>query len=120
MLNHALKHTVVNDTKQSYNLIGVEVDLRRVTACIKVNELGTLDKFVEERTTEMKRISDRLEAHRKALRVGGFVLCENCLKLLPSKEAKKCSRCKRVCYCSIGCQKKDWVEHKVCCYEKQT
>ena len=33
---------------------------------------------------------------------------------------KKCSKCKKVAYCTIDCQKKDWKRHKAeCCIEGQ-
>ena len=28
---------------------------------------------------------------------------------------KKCSICNYICYCSINCQKIDWLEHKIMC-----
>lgn len=28
---------------------------------------------------------------------------------------KRCSKCKKVFYCSIKCQKDDWKDHKVIC-----
>ncbi|KAI9330412.1 hypothetical protein BDR26DRAFT_922530 [Obelidium mucronatum] len=31
------------------------------------------------------------------------------------KDFKKCSRCQRVRYCSVDCQKSDWKEHKPMC-----
>ncbi len=32
-----------------------------------------------------------------------------------NSEAKLCSRCKRVYYCNVECQKKDWAQHKAGC-----
>jgi hypothetical protein len=32
-------------------------------------------------------------------------------------ELKKCSRCKRVYYCSRECQRKDWSVHKTRCFD---
>lgn len=38
--------------------------------------------------------------------------CRGCLK----KEAlQRCSACKKVCYCSVSCQSKDWQDHKKTC-----
>jgi hypothetical protein len=28
---------------------------------------------------------------------------------------KNCSKCKKISYCSIACQRKDWPEHKLVC-----
>ena len=33
-----------------------------------------------------------------------------------NKKLKRCKQCKKVCYCSIKCQKKDWLySHKQLC-----
>lgn len=41
--------------------------------------------------------------------------CAQCPKVT---ELKKCSRCKKVWYCSTTCQKKDWNSHKKVCKKK--
>ncbi|KAF7368837.1 MYND-type domain-containing protein [Mycena venus] len=28
---------------------------------------------------------------------------------------QRCSKCRLIRYCSIGCQRKDWTRHKMCC-----
>jgi hypothetical protein len=38
--------------------------------------------------------------------------CAFCEK--PCKQLK-CSRCKKVCYCNINCQKQHWLVHKITC-----
>ena len=38
--------------------------------------------------------------------------CSNCFKF---GEFAKCSRCRKVCYCSRECQKAHWKEHKKEC-----
>lgn len=45
-----------------------------------------------------------------------FFTCENCGKE-GDERLKECSRCKRVCYCDVNCQKKDWKKHKSICKE---
>jgi len=118
VLDNALKHAADADTKRSYSIIGVEVDLESETAFIKVNELGTKDKFIQERTKKIRRMGVRLEAHKRALRMGGHVICEYCGQLLLSHKVKKCARCKGVYYCSPDCQKNDWIDHKTTCCDK--
>jgi MYND finger len=42
-------------------------------------------------------------------------VCFHCRKAPTQGELKKCSRCKKVEYCSTECQKADWPEHKKTC-----
>ena len=39
--------------------------------------------------------------------------CQYCMKHSP--DTKKCSRCRKACYCSKSCQAKHWPEHKKVC-----
>lgn len=39
--------------------------------------------------------------------------CSQCLNL--STDLKRCSKCHRISYCSISCQRKDWIYHKTEC-----
>ena len=36
--------------------------------------------------------------------------CSQCFQC--SNDVKRCSKCNRIAYCSIGCQRKDWIYHK--------
>lgn len=53
--------------------------------------------------------------HRAAAKalVSKFQPCGN--PECPVAGQKKCSRCKKISYCSSGCQKKDWLKHKGHC-----
>ena len=44
--------------------------------------------------------------------------CHTCKKFPsdPASPWSKCSRCKRVCYCSTACQTKDWPAHRNACH----
>ncbi|GMH84731.1 hypothetical protein TrVE_jg5251 [Triparma verrucosa] len=42
--------------------------------------------------------------------------CEVCNKVA----SKSCSQCRRVFYCSVKCQKKDWKKHRLKCSSKET
>ena len=44
--------------------------------------------------------------------------CHTCKKFPsdPTSPWSKCSRCKRVCYCSTACQTKDWPAHRNACH----
>ncbi len=39
--------------------------------------------------------------------------CSQCMNL--SNDLKRCSKCHRISYCSISCQRKDWIYHKYEC-----
>jgi MYND finger len=41
--------------------------------------------------------------------------CDVCQKVLPCVEMKKCSKCRKVNYCSVKCQRQDWITHKSTC-----
>lgn len=49
----------------------------------------------------------------KSSAIGVELFCQNCKK--PNAEALKCSRCQRVYYCNLTCQKADWSFHKIIC-----
>ena len=40
-------------------------------------------------------------------------------KECPNEGHLRCSRCKSVGYCSSGCQKKDWKQHKLVCNQSE-
>ena len=42
-------------------------------------------------------------------------MCHACQKAAQDTTLKKCSRCKKVKYCSKECQVKDWKNHKKHC-----
>lgn len=44
-----------------------------------------------------------------------MVRCEGCFE--EGAWTKKCSRCKKVFYCSVECQRAHWPRHKKVCYE---
>lgn len=41
--------------------------------------------------------------------------CNYCHKTEEKEKFKRCSRCKKVLYCSKECQKEDWKKHKIEC-----
>jgi MYND finger len=41
--------------------------------------------------------------------------CDVCDKVLPCTQMKKCSRCRASTYCSVECQRRDWIKHKGVC-----
>ena len=43
----------------------------------------------------------------------------NICSVCGSEGAKRCGKCRSVCYCSVECQKKDWKDHKKACKVKQ-
>jgi hypothetical protein len=59
--------------------------------------------YMKTRTPKMELNSDPI--------VGTIKKCKICSK----KTTNRCSKCKRVHYCSQECQKKDWKEHKGTC-----
>lgn len=42
--------------------------------------------------------------------------CAVCDKILPFDSAPRCMNCKRVFYCGVDCQKKDWKVHRKDCF----
>jgi hypothetical protein len=52
--------------------------------------------------------------------VGGGLVCAHCKKVGALDTMKRCSRCRRVCYCSVECQKLHWKKggHKKVCVVK--
>jgi hypothetical protein len=49
--------------------------------------------------------------------VGGGLVCAHCKKVGELDTMKRCGRCRRVCYCSVECQKLHWKSggHKKVC-----
>jgi TPR repeat protein len=49
--------------------------------------------------------------------VGGGLVCAHCKKVGDLDTMKRCGRCRRVCYCSVECQKLHWKKggHKKVC-----
>ena len=55
--------------------------------------------------TQVKRVKDSLR-------------CANCYSLEPkdgNRVMMTCSRCKKVRYCSVACQRGDWTAHRLDC-----
>ena len=50
--------------------------------------------------------------------VNHLYVCE-CCKHNGLEKIKKCGNCKLVYYCSVNCQKNDWLEHKKVCYSNK-
>ena len=48
------------------------------------------------------------------------VHCDTCRKALPYTEMKKCSKCRSAIYCSIECQREDWILHKPTCKKNES
>jgi hypothetical protein len=44
-----------------------------------------------------------------------FNTCDNCRRYDLTIVYKRCSKCKLVTYCSVKCQKKDWINHEKTC-----
>ncbi|KAF0684397.1 Aste57867_23632 [Aphanomyces stellatus] len=69
-----------------------------------------------------QRASDRLfDVRLESAPRCYLVDCHGCGKAPPTPQTvfKSCARCKRVRYCSVGCQTKDWLAHKTVCGEKR-
>ncbi|KAJ7031371.1 hypothetical protein C8F04DRAFT_1262975 [Mycena alexandri] len=47
--------------------------------------------------------------------MGAFTACTNCLKTRAVEELRRCSKCKRVLYCSTECRAQHWPTHKSWC-----
>lgn len=58
------------------------------------------------------RQNEERERHNSRLKK---IQCDVCKKVLPCTEMKKCSRCRGVNYCSVECQRQDWIHHKASC-----
>ena len=43
--------------------------------------------------------------------------CDGCDKVLLCTQMKRCSRCRAATYCSVDCQRNDWVKHKTMCVQ---
>eukprot|EP01091_Cochliopodium_minus_P007108 TRINITY_DN1703_c0_g1_i2.p1 TRINITY_DN1703_c0_g1~~TRINITY_DN1703_c0_g1_i2.p1 ORF type:complete len:315 (-),score=87.11 TRINITY_DN1703_c0_g1_i2:59-1003(-) len=115
---------------------------------VKENKDGILDTFVEhagqlekDMNTEVKRkmieiwqkdyasLLDKYVEENKGTPEEAVTFYENLLKEREPKlkeevynqtisKMSRCSRCKKVRYCSVGCQKSDWERHKHICFSK--
>jgi hypothetical protein len=85
-------------TDISVNIHGIKYKYRFLTCSIKCEkELSPMIK------SELGSIIDKNVSNKS--------LCKICNKPGDSK----CARCKKIHYCSVECQKKDWPEHKKYC-----
>lgn len=62
------------------------------------------NEFFEKRRQQIRKVLDNAKK------------CSTCGEI--SENLKQCSACKSISYCSIECQKKDWLEHKKICNKK--
>jgi len=68
------------------------------------------------RPCSKNRIAGQNPFPQEMLQRFGQEACRHCGK---SASLQACSRCRRVKYCSVGCQKADWkLRHKVECFQK--
>ena len=73
----------------------------------QINQFITLDMMKKYQGDEN---SEKDEENTKI--VENLRECSNCTKL---DSNYKCSKCKKVFYCSKKCQKEDWKSHKKIC-----
>lgn len=59
-----------------------------------------------------QRKQEERERHDSRLKK---IQCDVCKTVLPCTQMKKCSRCRASTYCSVDCQRRDWVHHKTSC-----
>jgi len=89
---------------------GMEVD-----SCVHCMNIPFLDTASIIHATVCSN-SCHLKCMKKVKKEEGMLstrLCGGCFKL--KEKMLKCSRCKRVYYCGVDCQKSNWSEHKTVC-----
>jgi len=75
------------------------------------NECLNIEKFYKVNKEEYILQNDTTNIYNKLK-----YKCSYCNTYKYKKELKKCSNCFNVRYCSIACQKRDWIkEHKIAC-----
>eukprot|EP01084_Bolivina_argentea_P304320 525520_1 len=111
--NFKKQQRMVNEMGQGRLMQEIPTDLMEVqlmTRLLKKNRKKLLDEFVRKRESKLN----------KGWKISVFVPyrdekveneCPSCHQLA----SLRCSRCRKVCYCSVKCQKIDWKLHKKLC-----
>jgi hypothetical protein len=81
------------------------------------NQLGRLEKIATNNNTDVGMLLDMVKS---ILNLNGSYCCR-CNKSLSKTEVKQCNGCSRMVYCSIACQKEDWLNgHNLTCCKSYT
>ncbi len=96
-----------------------QVSVRAISDIRKGDEI--LSCYILPSNTQLKRWT---ELRQKYFFECACAECVPCLSMVcigcgASRAVSRCTRCKRVSYCSKKCQQKDWRQHKLFCVEKK-
>eukprot|EP01039_Chlorochromonas_danica_P012000 gene12000-13620_t len=67
---------------------------------------------LDEALSEMLLVMSQWQQHASPTQCA---FCEECPANAPSVALRRCTKCKKVAYCSVGCQKAHWKVHKKSC-----
>ena len=115
-----------DDERQSNELIKtVQKYVQIMTAKKEATQQQLRDHLKQSTTGREERLPNLDEALREVLsaipQVQQFAslshcaFCEECPTNTPSVALRRCTKCKKVAYCSVGCQKAHWKVHKKSC-----
>eukprot|EP01033_Poteriospumella_lacustris_P011829 gene11829-8427_t len=79
---------------------------------------GQSNELIKAAQKYVQTMMDEKEAEQQQLQAehhGSCAFCEEGPANAPSVALRRCTKCKKVAYCSVGCQKAHWKVHKKSC-----
>jgi flagellar biosynthesis/type III secretory pathway chaperone len=109
------KRKVYQKRKMNKDLI----DIINKQISLKEEEKKLIDEEKKRIDEKSKKVDEELSTLIEQKRLICTSICQCCSKISETTKFKRCAQCKEVAYCTVECQKKDWLIHKEFCLKNK-